>query len=113
MLPHKNTAKKSVSSGCKEFSCERTSASETKCKNNEYEVILFLRKESGGTPDFHAVGRKVGREQGFNTTLLHEGITGLTGITDIGAHLEEEFEGFTDEDTIRRRFCRRRRVNDK
>ena len=99
-------AKAFVPQGCRKVPCDGVSASITRCKEKEHDVIVFLSERPGGTPDFHAIGRKIGRDYGWNTSLLHMRSTRVTGITDPEAHLRMYFPGFAARQSLEKLcFC--------
>lgn len=102
-------AKKHVPKGCRKVSCEGVSAESTRCKNDEIDLIVFIaqREYSDGTKGglgYHAIGRKIGRDYGWNTSLLHSGSRAMTGITDPEAHLENYFDTLHGKETSTK-FC--------
>jgi hypothetical protein len=100
-----------VPEGCRRVVCNGIDIGNTRCKDDECEVIIILTKTAAGRPDFHAVGRKVGKGYGWHTSLLHKGNRLVTDITDLAKHIEEHFKQFKEREQTQRCFCCRCRGN--
>jgi RHS repeat-associated protein len=100
-------ALKYVPPGCRKVPCEGVDARNTRCRDGQCDVIVFLALSKAGTPHFHAMGRKVGTDYAWNTVLLHAqkrerdnrlitGGTPVESITDPLAHVKEYFPRFSE-----------------
>jgi RHS repeat-associated protein len=109
-------ALKYIPKGCRKVTCDGVDAGHTRCKDGECDMVVFLALSKTNTPHYHAMGRKIGTQFGWSSTIFHytrrtsdnKAVKGLTPIDDIidpQAHVEEYFPALLDKTKKREKFC--------